>query len=332
MQTISRAIAVTFLISSSLAAMPLTLENCGTSITVEEPPGRMVSIGQAATEILYSLGLGDKVVGTGVWFTDVLEEFESINDGVERLADNDPSFESVLAKRPRLVTSQFEWHVGPKGTVATREQFHELGVPTYVLPTDCVGKDNARGADGTRTDMFTMALVHQGIRELAAVFDVPERGDALVAQLKERERKAVERVGEMNLRDVSAVFWFSSPDMEADPYVAGQNGAPAYMMELLNIQNVIHSDEEWPTVGWETIARANPTVIVIARMQRRRFPADDYTKKLDFLKTDPVTRQMDAVKNNRIIVLDAHAMDATIRTVAAIETLADELEAFGLAR
>lgn len=126
------------------------------------------------------------------------------------------------------------------------------------------------------------------------------------------------------------MFWFSSAEIDIDPYVAGRKGTPAYMMQALGLRNVIESDEEWPTVSWETIARANPSIIVIARMDRRRFEADDYEKKLEFLRTDPVARQMDAVKNDRIVLLDAHSMDPSIRNVAALETLAEALPAFEL--
>jgi iron complex transport system substrate-binding protein len=38
------------------------------------------------------------------------------------------------------------------------------------------------------------------------------------------------------------------------------------------------------------------------------------------------------VKNNRIVVMDAHAMDATMRTVSGIEVLADALVEKGIAR
>ncbi|MVX50747.1 ABC transporter substrate-binding protein, partial [Rhodobacter sphaeroides] len=111
---------------------------------------------------------------------------------------------------------------------------------------------------------------------------------------------------------------------------AGRKGPPGYMMAALGLRNVVESDEEWPTVSWESIARANPSVIVLARMERRRFPADDVEKKLDFLKSDPVTREMEAVRAGRIVVLDAHAMDPSIRNVDALETLADALPALGL--
>ena len=306
---------------------PLTLENCGSEVTFDKAPETTVTVGQAATEVLYALGLGEKVTGTSVWFTKVLPEFEELNAGVERLADNDPSFESVVAKRPGLVSVQYEWHVGPQGIVATREQFSDLGIPTYVLPADCVGKDNTKGSDGTRLEMYEMSSVYRGIEEMAQIFNVPERGTELVASLKARETAAIETAKALDLTDSSAVFWFSSAEMDIDPYVAGQAGAPAYMMEALGLRNVIESNEEWPTVSWETIARANPSVTVVARMERRRFEADDVEKKLEFLRTDPVASQMDAVKNDRIVILDAHAMDPSIRNISALETLAEALPA-----
>ena len=104
------------------------------------------------------------------------------------------------------------------------------------------------------------------------------------------------------------------------------------MMETLGLRNVVQSDEEWPVVGWETLAKADPSVIVIAKMDRRRFEADDYEKKIAFLKSDPVASQMTAVKENRIVVMDAHTMDPSIRSVSGLEQLGQALQAFGLAQ
>ncbi|MBW6391686.1 ABC transporter substrate-binding protein [Halomonas sp. Y3S6] len=305
---------------------PLSLNNCGTEIRFSSAPESAVTVGQSATEILYSLGLSDRVVGTSVWFNPVLPEFNEVNAGIERLADNDPSFESVVNRRPGLVAAQYEWHVGPTGSVASREQFHELGITTYIMPADCDTKDNSTGGDGTRTAAFSPAHVYKGITELAAIFDVQEAGEALVADLEARQADAIAKAESLELpQDLSAVFWFSSPDSSVDPYVAGRLGAPGYMMEKLGIRNVIQSDEEWPIVGWESIARSDPDLIVIARMDRRRFPADDIEEKLNFLHSDPVTREMTAVQNGNIVEMDAHAMSATMRTIIGLESLADAL-------
>lgn len=325
------ALALVVASSPALATdYPLSLTNCGVDLRFDAAPQRVATVGQATTEILYALDLAPRVKGTSVWFSEVLPQFKEVNAQIPRLADNDPSFESVVGLRPDLVTVQYEWHVGPQGIVATREQFADLGIPTYILPSDCLGKDNSTGSDGTRTAMYSMDSIHQGVAELGRIMDVEDRATALVADLKTREAAAIARAKALNLQDSSAVFWFSSAEMDIDPYVAGRKGPPAFMMNVLGLRNVIESDEEWPVVSWESIARANPSVIVIAKMDRRRFLADDYEKKLEFLKTDPVASQMEAVKNNRIVIIDAHAMDPSIRNVDALEALADALPAFGL--
>lgn len=336
--TVSRlglaAASLAFFVAPSFAVdttYPLKLTNCGREITIKQAPSRTVSVGQSSTEILYLLGLADKVVGTALWVGPVLSGYEGTNAKVKRLADNDPSFESVVGEKPDLVTTQFQWQIGPEGVVAKPEQFEELGIPVYTSPADCVGKDNSGGGDGTRTSKFSMDLVYQEISELAQIFNVQDRGEKLVADLKAREDAAKKKIAGLG-GDVSAVFWFSSAEMDIDPYVAGQSGAPGYIMSTLGVKNIIDSQDEWPTVGWETIAKSNPTVIVAGKMDRRRFPADDVSVKLDFLKKDPVASLMPAVKENRIVEMDAQAMNPTIRTVEGIEVLADGLEKAGLAK
>ncbi|GEK71518.1 ABC transporter substrate-binding protein [Halomonas halophila] len=307
--------------------------NCGRDIHVDAAPERTVTVGQSATEILYALGLADRVVGTSVWFTPVLPEFREANTDIERIADNDPSFEAVVNRRPDIVTAQYEWHIGPTGSVATRDQFQDLGINTYIMPADCDTKNNATGGDGTRTAAFSTDSVYKGIHELATIFDANDAGDELIDELKDREENAISRAESLSLPDdISAVFWFSSPDGSSDPYVAGRLGAPGYMMDKLGIQNVIQSNEEWPTVGWETIARSDPDLIVIATMDRRRYAADSVETKRDFLRHDPVASQMSAVQNGHIIEMDAHAMSATMRTIFGLETLVDALSGMSFAR
>jgi iron complex transport system substrate-binding protein len=328
----------TFLTAAALAlpaaaestAYPLTLENCGRSITFDHAPARAVSIGQSNTEILLSLGLGAKMVGTAVWFSPVMKGFEAENARIPRLADNDPSFESVVKQQPDLVTAQYEWHVGPNGSVGTRDQFAELGVPTYIAPADCVAKDNSGGGDGVRREMFTMDLIYREIRDLARIFDVNDRGEALVARLKQREAAAIATASGAADKSVTMAFWFSSPKIPGDSYIAGVNGGAGYIMHILGARDIIDLKDEWPLVSWERVTAANPTVLVIAEMSRRRHPADSAAAKMNFLKTDPVASEMNAVKQNRIITIDAQAMDPGIRTIDGIEQVARGLKAFGL--
>lgn len=320
--TLLAGLGLTGLAQAAATHYPLTLDNCGKPQTFAQAPQRTVTIGQASTELLYALGLGDKLAATSLWFNNVLPEYQVQNAKVPRLADNEPSFEAVVGKRPQLVTVQFEWMVGAQGVVGTREQFDELGISTYLLPSDCEGKDNLVGADGTRLQAFQVDTIYKSVSQLAAIFDVQDRGSALNAELQGRLDSARAQLAGKDLSATSALFWFSSADLRIDPYVAGRQGVADFMLRTLGVRNVVESSEEWPTVGWETLAKANPTWLIIARMDRRRYPADDYRKKLAFLRSDPVTRNMDAVKHDRIVILDADAMQAGIRLFSGVQTLA----------
>ncbi|MDF7679695.1 ABC transporter substrate-binding protein [Enterobacteriaceae bacterium ESL0689] len=316
--------------SAAKTQYPLTIKNCGRDITFQQAPQKVATVGQNSTEILYALGLADHIAGTSLWFGPVPDAYQAVNKKVPLIAENIPSFEGIVAKKPDLVASQFEWQIGPAGTVASYEQFSELKIPVYTAPADCA-KDNNDGGDGVRKNMFDIKLVYQEISDLAQIFDVQEKGNALIASLQARAAVAKKKIAH-NENQVSAVFWFSSADLQLDPYVAGKLGPAAWIAETLGIKNVIDSAEEWPTVGWETIAKANPSVIVLGEMSRRRFPADDWHVKMDFLKSDPVTKLLPAVKDNHLPVIDVQTMNAGIRTIDGLEKLADDLVKYGLMR
>lgn len=304
---------------------PLTLDNCGRKITFDKAPERAVSIGQNSTEILLSLGLAEKMVGTAVWVGPVLDNLKAANEKVPRISNNQPSFEGVVKNDPDLVAAQFVFDVGPNGVVGKREQFEELGVATYISPGDCAAKDNSM-RDGSRSKLFSMDSIYQEIGELAGIFDVQDRGEAFIAELKQREAKAVASVSGGKAANISLVFWFSSSNINGDAWMAGKNGAPGYITQALGARNLIQTEEEWPAVSWEAIAVQNPSAIVVGAMDRRKFPADDPKVKIDFMEKDPVVGKLDAVKNKRFIELSAQAMNPTIRTIDGIETVAAGLK------
>jgi iron complex transport system substrate-binding protein len=332
--TITFAVGLTGLAGTGFAATqyPLTINNCGQQVTFSKAPEKIVSIGQGMTEVLFSLGLADKIAGTAVWVGPVLPAYAEANSKIKRLADNDPSFEAVVGEEPDLVAAEFEWHVGVQGAVGKREQFADLGINTYVAPADCVDKINEDGGDGVRKELFTMDLIYQEIAELAEIFDIKERGDALIADLKKREADAVASISGAAGKNLPVVFWFSSKEVNGDAFIAGKNSAPAYILKTIGAKNVVATEEEWPLVGWETISQSNPAVIVLATMERRRYAADDPQTKIDFLENDPVTKELDAVKNRRFVMMDAQSMNPTIRTIDGIETLAAGIKSFGLSQ
>ncbi|WNF25565.1 ABC transporter substrate-binding protein [Streptomyces sp. C11-1] len=304
---------------------PVTLKNCGRTVTVKAPPQRAVSVDQGSTEILLSLGLADRLAGSATWSDPVMKGLEKANARVERISENRPSSERVLDKEPDFLSASFASTLA-KGGVAPREQFEKLGVPTYISPADCTGKDNSGGGDGARTAPLTMDSVYTEVRELAQVFGVPERGDALVKKLQARVEKATEGI---DASQASLLYWFS--DSKA-PYLAGCCGAPGVITKELGAKNVFDdTHDEWPQISWETVADRNPDVLVIGDLSRTMQTAESAEKKIEFLESNPVTKTMDAVKNRRYVLLSGQAMNPTIRTVEGLERVAAGLRDFGLA-
>ncbi|MEU6161475.1 ABC transporter substrate-binding protein [Streptomyces sp. NPDC047130] len=311
--------------SGGSGAQAVTFENCGQRVTVEAPPRRAVSLNQGTTEILLSLGLADRMAGTATWTDPVMKGLEKADAGVPRLADNQPSFERVLDAEPDFVAASFASTLG-KGGVAPREKFTELGVPTYLSPADCEGKDNSGGGDGSRTEPLTMDTVYREVRDLARVFGVEERGERLVDRLRSRVADASAGI---DAGDTTVLYWFANQE---SPYMAGCCGAPGVITDALGAKNVLDdSTQEWPQVSWETVADRDPDLLVLGDLTRRSQTAESAARKIAFLESHAATRNLTAVREKRYVLLSGQAMNPTIRTVEGVEKVAAALREHGLA-
>ncbi|MEV0672158.1 ABC transporter substrate-binding protein [Mycobacterium sp. NPDC050441] len=299
---------------------PLTVQNCGRQVVIDAPPERAVSLNQGSTEILFSLGLADRMVGTATWTDPVHSGLEAENARVPRLAVNKPSLETVLNAEPDFVSASFGGTLGPGG-VADRDQFAQLGVPTYLAPSDCEGKTSVNG-DGARTTAFTMDAVYTEIRELATIFDVTDRGDRLIAQLRRRMDAIAAAPSAVDM-----AFWFS--DVRA-PYFAGCCGSPGVIAGTVGARNVFaDTTDEWPQVSWESVADRDPDVLVLGDLSRRTIDGDALETKIDFLESNPLTRGLSAVRHRRYIVVNGADLNPSIRTVDGAEKVARGLRELG---
>ncbi|WP_280401356.1 ABC transporter substrate-binding protein [Nocardia carnea] len=309
---------------TAAAGYPLKIANCGMEVTVAAPPQRAVALNQGVAEIMLSLGLADRMVGTATWTDPVRANLAAENARVPRLADNKPSFEVVLDTEPDFVAASFGGTLGPGG-VAEREQFARLGVPSYLSPTDCDGKtDISVNADGARTEPLTMDSVYREVRELAAIFDIRERGEQLVTDLQTRYAAAAGRIA---AGEVSLAYWFADT---STPYVAGCCGSSGIITDAVGAKNVFDdTTNEWPQVSWETVLDRDPAALVLADLSRRSLAGDALDSKISFLESNPVTARLSAVRNKRYIVVNGAALNPSIRTVDGIEKVADALERWG---
>jgi iron complex transport system substrate-binding protein len=315
-------------VAAAPSSYPLTLDNCGAKVIFEKAPQRAIGLGQNSAEIMLLLGLQDRMAGTAFWPSKVLPQLAEANAKVKLLTVEFPTFESMLAERPDFVAAALPTLLGPSSKVAKREDFERVGVPSYLSPSTCLETKGSKDAYGSRSQLWSMEVLYQEIDELSRIFDVADRGQALIADFKAREAALRASITPGN-KKLSYVFWFSSPSPSADAYLGGKNGASGFIADLLGGRNAIGAEAEWPTLGWESIIAAKPDVIVVASLDRNRWELDKPEAKIKFLTTDPAVNQLAAVRNKAIVVMDGQAMNPTVRTIYGAEQVAQQLKALG---
>ncbi len=303
---------------------PLTIKNnCGMDVRIDEAPQRAVSVNQGSTEILLSLGLEDRMVGTSTWTDAIRPNLAKANATVPRLGDNAVSYERVLQEEPDIVTASFGGSLNDEDP-DRRDQYAKLGVPTYIAPSHCDGRTDESG-DGPRDHPLQMDVIYQEITQLAEIFDVPSRGEKLIASLKARIVKAAANAPDS---DVTIAYWFANTEL---PYMAGCCGSSGVISRTIGVKNVFADTQtEWPQVSWETVLDRDPTVIVLGDLRRKSQSGDKLEDKIRFLESNPVTKRLTAVRKKRYVIMNGADMNPSIRTVDGTEKLAKALVDLGL--
>lgn len=123
-------LTVTCVLFLLLATVPATgwamcaVDALDREVCLAEPAGRIVSLSPGATELVYSAGAGDQLVGAGAW-SDYPPEAKEL----PRVGDSDRvDLEAILALEPDLVIG---WTDGNSRTQLDR--LAELGIPVFWL-------------------------------------------------------------------------------------------------------------------------------------------------------------------------------------------------------
>lgn len=307
-----RHLGLIALIASSLAApafaattYPLTIDNCGQTVTLDAAPQRVVTIKSTATELLLSLGLGERIVGIGFQDAPLPPHLALAGSGLTVLADKLPSQEVVLEVEPDFIYGGWESNFAADGA-GERPTLEALGVDTYVAPAACRSVKPAK---------LTFDQLFSEIAELGTVFDVEDAAATLIAQ-QQAELSTIQP----NTSGLTAL-WYSSGTKT--PYVGAGSNAPAMMMEALGLTNIFADvDEGWTSASWEAIVDANPDVIVLVDAA---WNSADQKKQL--LAENPITKELDAVVNHRYLIVPFPAAEAGVRNVPATADMAHQLAA-----
>ena len=284
-------------------AYPLTLDNCGVQVTLPAAPQRVVTIKSTATEMLLALGLGDRIVGVGFQDGPAPEPWTAAAAALPVLSDKLPSQEVVLEVEPDFIYGGWESNFAADGA-GERPTLAELGIASYVSPAAC---RSIKPAKLTFDDVFAQ------IGEMGTIFDAAPAAEALIA-----DQKAALATVLPDARGLTAL-WYSSGTKA--PYVGAGSGAPQMMLEALGLENImVDVDDGWVAASWEAVVDANPDVIVLVDAT---WNSAEQKKKL--LAENPITSQLDAVIEQRYLIVPFPASEAGVRNVGATADMAAQL-------
>ena len=231
---------------------------------------RIVSLAPSITEILFALGLGDKVVGVTHYCDFPPEALTKTKVG----GYYDPNYEAIVALRPDLVIMLTE-HEEPKRYLG------QLGLNVLMV--------NHKSISGILNSLMAIGKACGAEQNVTSVVrDLRERMERIRQKTDGMPRSKVmvsvgRNMGSGSLKDV---------------YISGRSGFYDEMITFAGGVNAYSGDVAFPVVSGEGIIRMNPEVIIdmIPDLDEKGWD------KAMILKEWETVSGVDAVKNGRVYV------------------------------
>ena len=286
---------------------PVVIENMGRTTTYEEAPETVVALSYSIAEIMVALGLEDKIVAIApsMYILDqVSEEYRDTVGSFPVLEGSYgvPTLETVLDTGAEFVFGDaYSFYAS---SVGTADDFEAAGVKVY-------------GTEGTYVADATFENIYNDILNIGKIFRVEERAEELVAQLREREAAVEASVA--GLEPVRVFYFDSDTGGGVDMSTVGDTGLQSLMLEMAGAENIFGDVAgQFVAVSWEDVVDRDPEYIIICDYYGEGY-ADE---KIAKLKANPATMDMDAVVNDRFIIVPGLAMFPSLECMDAVELIA----------
>jgi iron complex transport system substrate-binding protein len=300
---------------------PVTITNCGKPITFDSAPTRAVSNDINTTEDMLALGLQRSMAGTfgvtgdGPVSDPVPKQYLAAFRSVRDVSPEYFTLESLVGLHPDFVFAG--WNYGlQQGTDLTPKGLAKYGIETLALTESC-----AHVQPGKK--QVSIENTYRDLGNLGAIFNVPARASKLIAQMK--TQIAAVRAKVASLPRVS-VFDYDSGT--SAPFTAPGLATPNALIALAGGSNIFASlEQSFTSVSWEQVIARKPQCIII-----NDYGTPTWQQKEQFLKTDPASRNLPAVRNHCIIHLAYDEVTPSPRNAEAVLAIARLLHpaAFGL--
>ncbi|MGM1060491.1 ABC transporter substrate-binding protein [Saccharothrix sp. Mg75] len=292
-----------------------TVVNCGRQVSYGSPT-RVVTNDTGITELMFALGLADRMAGytipTAAKAGDVASSpWKADFERVPHLGD-EVNKEVVQGAGADLVFAG--WNYGfSESTGFTPDALADLGIATYQLTEAC-----RNGTGKQRGIMPPLEALYTDLENLGRIFGVEDRARELVEGYREQVAAAEGLV----TGDRPKVFLYDSGLDQ--PFTAGRNAAPQDVIGKAGGDNVFGDlDDSWTTVGWEAVVARDPDVILINDYADG--DANTPEEKRAFLESYAPLKDVSAVRNGKFFVLPYAALVESPRNPAAIEAFAEFL-------
>ena len=291
------AILACFCLTSTEGVAQRYLDDLGNQVDLPGAPARLVSLAPSNTELLFELGVGDRLVGVTEFCN-----FPEPAKNVERVAGySSMSLEKIVAVEPDLV-------VAARGNdLQNLEALRSLGFPVFALDIQSVSQ--LIGAAG----------------RLGKALGATGRADSLQEAWRDRLHQIQSRVDTTKGRPkVMWGYWGETV------YTAGAGTAIDDVIRLAGGFNVGESAPgAWPQVSLETVISWSPDVIITTYLPGDA-TADVLEEEIDRLRQMDGWGTLPAVLNGRIYYLPSDwLMRPGPRLLEALEMLADKLNPSG---
>ncbi|WP_083640229.1 ABC transporter substrate-binding protein [Paraburkholderia phenazinium] len=303
-------LAAATLSTASATTYPVTIRSCNRDVTFAGPPQRAISNDVNLTGMMIALGLKDRMAGyTGVsgWNTGTAELKQALGT-LPELSKEYPSVETLVGANADFYFAG--WNYGMKvGGDLTPATLAPLGIKVYELTESC--------AHVMKRPPASLGDVYRDLANLGKIFDVENRADTLIKDMQTK----IQTLSSKAAGDGKPVSVFVYDSGEDRPFTAGREAIPTALIAAAGGRNVMDDlDDSWTRVNWETVVARNPQAIVIVD-----YGSVTAAQKEAFLRNNPALNQMDAVKNNRFIVLPYDDATPGVANVRAIATIAKGL-------
>jgi iron complex transport system substrate-binding protein len=272
------------LFSTIIANAAVYSDSLGRKIELLSPPKRIISLAPSITEILYFLGLGDRLVGVTMFSYYPEEAKEKPKVG----SYSEINIESVITLDPDLVIGTAD---GNKRSDV--EMIEEAGIPVYII--------NPKNIDG----------VLHSIEKIGEVCGVNIKTKGLVSDLRQRIRSIQERVKSAE-RPIVLLVINMKPVISVGPDTMHND-----LISLSGGRNMITSTRvSYPKISMEEIIKIGPDVILLSSMER----GGQFEKaKRDWLRWPTLP----AVQKGNVYLIDSDLIDrASPRIIKGLEEMA----------